>query len=123
MHLSQLTAGSQKRRYGSNLKKSLNSVRNYGDTLYFGLIMDKIMNPEDVSRGVERCPIPLENPADVTDVLDFVVSCLSDVLEDSFFFLLSVVDTVLPRRGGGGVPIPEVGASSYYLAIFLPKIA
>ena len=32
------------------------------------------MNPEDVSRGIERCPIPLENPADVTDVLDFVVS-------------------------------------------------
>ena len=34
------------------------------------------MNPEDISRGVERCPIPLENPADVSDVLDFVVRLL-----------------------------------------------
>ena len=59
------------------------------------------MNPEDVSRGVERCPIPLENPADVTDVLDFVVSCLQDVFEDSIFHL-SVTDTGCPRRWGRG---------------------
>ena len=38
--------------------------------------MEKLMNPEDISRGVERCPIPLENPADVSDVLDFVVRLL-----------------------------------------------
>ena len=38
--------------------------------------MDKIINPEDVSRGIEKCPIPLENPADVSDVMDFVVSFL-----------------------------------------------
>ena len=49
------------------------------------------MNPEDISRGVERCPVPLENPADVTDVLDFVVSCSQDLFEDSIFHL-SVTD-------------------------------
>ena len=80
------------REEGCNLKKSVNSVRNYGETLCCGLMMDKIMNPEDISRGVERCPIPLENPADVTDVLDFVVSCSQDLFEDSIFHL-SVTDT------------------------------
>ena len=79
-----------------------------------GLMMDKIMNPKDVSRGVERCPIPLENPADVTDVLDFVVSCSQDVFEDSIFHL-SVPDTGFPRRGS---PIPEVGAKSYGMTSF-----
>ena len=72
------------------------------------------MNPEDVSRGVERCPIPLENPADVTDVLDFVVSCSQDLFEDSIFHL-SVTDTGCPRRGS---PIPEVGAISYGMTSF-----
>ena len=55
------------------------------------------MNPEDVSRGVERCPIPLENPADVSDVLDFVVSCLQDVFEGYRMSQTWVANT----RGGG----------------------
>ena len=45
------------------------------------------MNPEDVSRGIERCPIPLENPADVTDVLDFVVSLYRRGNADEYNFL------------------------------------
>ncbi len=37
--------------------------------------MFKIINSGDISRGVERCPISLEDPAHVHDVTDFVVSC------------------------------------------------
>ena len=36
--------------------------------------MFKIINSGDISRGVERCPIAVENHADVHDVTDFVVS-------------------------------------------------
>ena len=36
--------------------------------------MEKILNPVDISNGVERVAVALENQLDVAQVKDFVVS-------------------------------------------------